>query len=393
MKEMSRDTAAAKETPRLLFIDHLRAALVILVVLHHVAVVYGASAPFYYVDPPPGESLAGLALFLFVLFNQAWFMGALFLLAGYFTPGSFDRKGPAAFLKDRLLRLGIPLIVFMFVLGPLSAIGLFLAPAALVTEPLTWQSYWRIYPELIGLGPLWFVALLLIFSTGYVAWRLPTRNRASPAGHSSSPPSSRSIAVFILTLALASYLIRIIIPLGRTVLDFPTLAYLPQYLSFFVVGAIASQHDWFRTLPSAMGRRGFAIAVVATLLLFPIPVLGILGGTFRFLGNGSWPSAVYALWDSAFAVGMCLAMIPFFRRYFNAQSALGAFLAQQSYAVYIVHSPILVSLAYALYLAFARWELDPGTLLKFGIAAILVVPICFAVAYFIRKIPGVARNL
>lgn len=44
--------AVSAEKTRLFFIDHLRAALVILVVLHHVAMVYGASAPFYYVEPP-----------------------------------------------------------------------------------------------------------------------------------------------------------------------------------------------------------------------------------------------------------------------------------------------------------------------------------------------------
>ena len=79
--------AATGRTSRLFFIDHLRAALVILVVLHHVALVYGAGAPFYYVEPPFNDPLAFLVLLVFVLFNQAWFMGALFLIAGYFTGG------------------------------------------------------------------------------------------------------------------------------------------------------------------------------------------------------------------------------------------------------------------------------------------------------------------
>ena len=44
--EKSRETTVTGVTSRLFFIDHLRAALVILVVLHHVAVVYGATSPF-----------------------------------------------------------------------------------------------------------------------------------------------------------------------------------------------------------------------------------------------------------------------------------------------------------------------------------------------------------
>ena len=46
--EKSPVQTATGRTSRLFFIDHLRAALVILVVLHHVALVYGASVEGYY---------------------------------------------------------------------------------------------------------------------------------------------------------------------------------------------------------------------------------------------------------------------------------------------------------------------------------------------------------
>ena len=52
-------------------------------------------------------------------------------MAGYFTPRSYDRKGPWAFLKDKLVRLGIPLVVFWFVINPVSWLGLWLMPASL----------------------------------------------------------------------------------------------------------------------------------------------------------------------------------------------------------------------------------------------------------------------
>lgn len=391
--EKSTVPATAVKTTRLFFVDHLRAALVILVVLHHLAIVYGEGLSFWYVDPPQSESLFGLAMVVFVLVNQAWFMGALFLLAGYFTPGSFERKGTGSFLKERLIRLGIPLLVWIFVLNPFSNIGLFLEPAVWVSKPLTWQNYRQLYPEFIGLGVAWFLALLLIFSFGYAAWRWLTRNRSSATRDAYAPPSYLGIASFILALALVTYLVRIMIPIGRSVLDFPTLAYLPQYLSFFIVGAFAYRRDWFRTVTDRMGKVGFITAVLATLLLYPIPILGMLGGTMRFLGNGSWPSAVYALWDSTFAVCLCLASLTFFRRYFEGRSWLGSFLSQQSYAVYVIHSPIIVTLAYGLYLGLGQAGIDLSSLLKFTLASVVIVPICFVVAYLLRKIPGVSRVL
>ena len=359
--------------------------------LHHVALVYGAGAPFYYVEPPINDPLAYLILLVFVLVNQSWFMGAFFLLAGYFTPGSFHRKGPGSFLKDRLLRLGIPLIIFYFVLSPVASIGFWQMPASLtgITTPLTWQAY----PHLLGMGPLWFVAMLLIFDFGYAVWQMLTRNRTSDLMSKSSLPSYLLIGVFILALALASYLVRIVVPIGKEVLDFPTLAYLPQYLSFFVLGTVASRHDWFRTLPRSMGVVGFVIAVVAAVALFPIAFISLLisleNGSQQLppYGYGTWQSAVYTLWDSTFAVGMVLGLIPLFRRFFNGQGRFGRFLSQHSYAVYVIHIPIVVFLAYALR------GIELAALLKFGMAAVIGVPLCFAVAYIVRRIPGVSRVL
>jgi glucan biosynthesis protein C len=393
LTQKSPGQAASGKTSRLFFIDHLRAALAILVVLHHVSLVYGASAPFYYVNPPFNDLLAFRALLVFVLVNQSWFMGAFFLLAGYFTPGSYDRKGQDSFLKDRLLRLGVPLVVFSLVLQPLSLIGLYLEPAPQITEPLTWQNYSQMYQHFVGLGPLWFVALLLVFSFGYAGWRSWRGNGSPSPVADSSRPSYFAIGIFVLALAGVSYLVRTRIPIGREVGDFPTLAYLPQYLSFFVLGSIAYRRNWLRTLPSSMGVVGFVLALAAAVFLFPLAFSGRLfsleltEGLTNAMGRGHWQSAVYALWDSSFAVGVCLFLITLFRRFFNRETSFGRFLAQQSYAVYIIHIPTVVFLTYAMR------GIDLPNLPKFGLASLIIVPVCFAVAYIIRKIPGVSRIL
>jgi hypothetical protein len=377
-----------KSSARLFFVDHLRAALTILVVLHHLAVIYAANSSFYYVEPPYGDVLALLILVVFQLFNQAYFMGFFFLLSGYFSPRSFDRKGLVPFLKDRLLRLGIPLLVFLFVLNPIASIGVWQMPTELthITTPLSWQ----LYPTLIGQGPLWFATMLLIFDFGYAAlrWIAQRHTAQRPAPQSSgdlnsAPPSSRAIGVFIVALALASYLIRIVLPLGKALFNFPTLAYLPEYLSFFVVGVIASRRNWLQTLPNSMGKVGLAVALVATLTLFPLA----LSGQLNFLGEGHWQSAAYALWDSAFAVGVCLALITFFRRFFNQQGQFGQFLSRHAYTVYIIHAPLIV------FLALALRDLQLEHLLKFTLAALIGVPLCFAVAYLVRKLPLAPRVL
>ena len=74
--------------PRLLFVDNLRSFAIILVFLVHIAMTYGASGLWYYKE----GQLTGPEYYVFLAFTcvcQAFFMGLLFLLAGYFTPASY----------------------------------------------------------------------------------------------------------------------------------------------------------------------------------------------------------------------------------------------------------------------------------------------------------------
>jgi peptidoglycan/LPS O-acetylase OafA/YrhL len=186
---------------------------------------------------------------------------------------------------------------------------------------------------------------------------------------------------------------RMIVPIGKSVWEFPTFAYLPQYLLFFVIGTVAYRHNWFRTMPTSMGIVGLATTVLAGVVLYPLAFSGNLfsleltPALENAWGNGRWQSAAYALFDALFSVGTCLGAITLFRRFFNRESRFGKFLAQQSYAVYLIHIPIIVFLAYLLR------EMKLGNLAKFGIASLIIVPVCFIAAYLLRKIPLVARVL
>jgi len=142
-----------------------------------------------------------------------------------------------------------------------------------------------------------------------------------------------------------------------------------------------------------MGIIGFGMALVTGILLFPLAFSGhllsleVTAAMANFAGNGHWQSAVYALWDSTFAVGLCLGMTTLFRHFFNRQGRFGRFLSQHSYTVFVIHIPILVFLAVSLR------GISSEPLLKFGVVASIGVPLCFAVAYLVRKIPFLSRIL
>jgi fucose 4-O-acetylase-like acetyltransferase len=82
-----------------------------LVIFHHAALAFGGSGSWAIKDPAV-DDISPIFLVFFNAVNQTYFMSAFFLLAGYFTPRSFDTKGYQQFLKDRVIRLGIPIAIY-----------------------------------------------------------------------------------------------------------------------------------------------------------------------------------------------------------------------------------------------------------------------------------------
>src|SRR5882757_3865416 len=122
---MKSTSVASTATPvrtgaRLLYVDNLRIFLTMLVVLHHVAVTYSDIPLWYYTEPARDGS--GFALDVLVVIDQFYFMGFFFLIAGFFVPGAYDRKGGKRFVRDRLLRLGVPLLLFVLVIRPILTV-------------------------------------------------------------------------------------------------------------------------------------------------------------------------------------------------------------------------------------------------------------------------------
>jgi len=162
-------------------------------------------------------------------------MGFFFLIAGYFTPGSCDRKAPKSFLLDRLVRLGIPLLIYDLLLDPLVV---YIA-SGLHGSYWSFYGYYLLHERGIASGPVWFIALLLLFTLIYAAWRWLARNRTQTADRNTILPSYRAIFVFIFTLGLVTFVVRIWWPAGSIfqLLNVPV-GYLPQYISFYVLGLL-----------------------------------------------------------------------------------------------------------------------------------------------------------
>jgi glucan biosynthesis protein C len=378
------------EKPRLLYIDNLRTVMIIMVILVHLGVTYGGEGSWYYKEGR-ADTLTSAVLTAHNAISQSFFMGLLFLLSAYFAVASYDRKGPGSFLRDRFLRLGIPLLFFEFLIQPFLAC--FLAWAGVINLGGSRGDYFRWYYTSfhIGSGPLWFVEVLLIFSVLYVAWRLLRRPVSGVRDNPDYLPGPNAFLVLAVLLGVLSFVVRLKFPVnwafGPLNLQ---LAFFVQYVAMFIVGMIAYRRNWLQRLPTISAVFCFVLAGVLVILI--LPLLFIFGGAtdgqvWRYLGGPHWQAFAYAMWEQLFAVAMTVGLIVLFRERFNRQSQLAQAASSSSYTVYIIHAPIIILFA----LAIRDLHLYP--LLKFAVAALVTIPVTFALANLLRQLPLARRVL
>jgi glucan biosynthesis protein C len=371
-------------TKRLAYLDNLRSLVIFLVVVMHSNVTYSGLGSWYYTEGDP-RSLGTFSTLVFALygsFTQAWFMGLLFFIAAYFAAKSLARRGPAAFVKERLFRLGIPLLIYMFVIDPfISAVILkqvdFRGP---VGVGRLFLDYVASFGWVGATGPLWFVEALLIFCLLYASWRAMRPAKDVTAPH----PGTRTIIVIILATGLAAFAIRIYQPIGTSVANLQ-LCYFASYVALFLLGLHAGERKWLEGFPEKMGIRWFGVSLYAGLPLWLV-VVGS-AGTLIY-GGLRWQSLAYALWESFVAIGFSIGLMAFFRKYLNVENAFTQLLARNSFAVYMFHAPILISIS----LLLRSWQAP--LLVKHIAVAPLAFAATLAVSFLVlRRIPGLKAVL
>ena len=377
---------AAVASQRLFYIDRLRTVLTVLVIAHHCAITYGGSGGWFYREVRDGGTPSSLALTLFCAVNQAFFMGLFFLLAGYFTPPALAAKGPRRFVQDRLLRLGLPLLVFGLVLGPLTvALAGMQQGQPLLARWLGLMAQGRFF-----IGPLWFAWALLIFSAAWLLFNLGRKLPPAPAAHAAPAPvpGDRAWLLAALAVGAATLAIRQWVPVGDNVLGLQ-LGYFASYVFLFALGGVAWRHGWFNTLGRAQARRWGRVSLYSVPLLVLVSALtgALAGKPVNFNGGLGAAAVVYAFWEPLVAWGIIARLLVGCRDRFNTPSPRWQRWGGQAYGAFIVHPPVIVALAVLL----AGWGAPPlvkfstllaaGTLLSFGLAGLL------------RRLPGAQRVL
>lgn len=360
---------------RLFYLDNLKVFLIILVVFHHAAQPYGPGGEWAVPQEANLPFLNIILIGLYLAVTATFFMGLFFMVSAYFTPRSYERKGSRTFMKDRLVRLGIPTLIVILVVLPILSYFLQDNP------DLSFFGFLSVYySRSFEFGYTWFLASLLLFASLYVAYRFLSSPSAALHTANIRFPGNTGIVLFILAFAAALFITRIWFPIGDWELyHLMEPARYTGYIILFIVGILAYRNNWFEEITLPLAKPWAVVLGVSVAIL---PVLYLIFGDTITLGGLTIQNALISLWDAFVGISACICLIALFRHKFNSSGNLTRMLADNVYGVYLIHVPVLILMHNML----VTVPLHP--LLKFIMVGIVAVPLCFALSeYAVRRLP------
>lgn len=366
-------------------IENLRGFVVVMVVAFHACMAYLQSQPVtepLFDSPPYGwmatpivDSSRWLPLDLFSAFQFLYLMQLLFFLSGVFVWPSLRRKGPAAFLQSRALRLGVPFLLGTAVLMPMAYYAVYRVTAIDPSLSAFWRHWLALpfWPD----GPMWFLWLLLVLD-GIAA-----------AVHRFAPQPIEAMARLAATarmrpgrffIALAGVSMLVYVPMARVFTPWQwtefgpfafQLSFAPQYVIYFFAGVIVGAAGLESGLLAADGMlaRRAVRWIAAALVIFVVWLLAMAVVVKDLLPGLPGRQMAADIATVLFVACACFGATGGFLRFAGTRRAALRGLARNGYGIYIFHY-VFVLWAQYLLLGIAVFALIKAVTV-FGITLVL----------------------
>ena len=368
---------------RVLFFDQIKALMIALVIAVHVPIAFGPSWLGVRI-PMEGTSdpLFKVACGFFGYFCNTFFMYMLFLISGYFVPRSVHKKGIADYLKDRLLRIGIPFLVGLLLINNVSLLLGRLSPASPYGE-LPWNDI-----PFNRVGPLGFLVVLFVFDLLYCAW-VKWRGDHFSVDSSVPAPQLRSWLISAMILAILEVVMSTRAELWATLRNSPLDwlgvqgMHIFTYAFMFFLGCKASSHRWLERLNTHLVVRWFRFSIASALFRLAISLvltfngsMSTESGTLLLLASFCYP---FIGW------GVIGYLLLWFQRNENRCGKWLATAGVDSFGAYIIHTLVLVVVLEAIgFIGLNHWLIALA-------ASALGIMISFGITHQLRRIPTIAR--
>jgi len=388
------DDQATIAQGRIVALDRARTFGTLLVVIHHSVVNY----TFF----GNGDRIRWLGFDLVVLFNDSFFMAFMFLISGLFVHDSLTRRGATGYLRHRAWRLGVPLLISIFVLIPIAYYASFLRYHSPGTTDFNFFHYWW---HMLTIGPwpsgqAWFLWVLLAFDLIAAAIWSTAPRILTGFGRSIFALRQRPIAAFAAfsILSVVTYL-----PLHLAFGDgawfepghypFPIqTSRILLYPAYFFIGVgigivglrtglLAGQGDIARRWPVWLAFAGLFYGAILLL------VYAHHNWIADFASPALWWRTAYGMAFALFSAAMAFTIPATSLRLARSSLSLLDAMQPSAYGIYLLHYVFIIWLQYVVY--------DPAfpAAIKAAIVFIGTLGGSWALTVLLRKIPVVARMI
>lgn len=345
---------------RLHALDAARAFALLLGIALHATMSFFLPIPAQ--DSSQSSTLAGV---FFVI--HSFRMSLFFVIAGFFAHLAFHRRGARGFVKDRALRIVVPMTVGWVLLAPLTlAILVWGVTRAAADSPMAGSDGAASAPAGMPLTHLWFLyylcllyVLVLAIRAGFVrlidrAGVLRARlDRLLAFGLTSHlAPMLLALPLFAVLYPDPDWPLWFGIPTPDTGFT-PQLPALTGFGTAFVLGWLLHRQTG---LLSTLGRQWWMnLALASALTIACLAMVGVTPDLTAPAGMAGG-HAVRGLYAAAYTVSIwcwVFGLIGAAVRFCSRASALRRYLADASYFLYLAHLPVV----FALQVLVAPWPL------------------------------------
>ena len=355
------------------FLDNIRWVTVLLVLFYHVIYFYNAKGVFggiggFYEDQPWDCIMSML---------YPWFMMLLFVVAGISSKYALDKQTNGQFVKSRTRKLLVPatigLLVFQWMTGYFNTQVAGVDVLTAVPQPIK-----HVLRAFSGIGPLWFIQDLWLFSLVLVLIKVIEKGKLHNAIGKLFQKESMGLTIALVVVGYlfvwAGAQCSISHPNPESADGLWNLYRPLAYFVPFLLGYFVFSHD--------------AVQERLAKMHLPLLMLALVTGAYftivMYGKNDTDPIVLKGWLCNLFAWFAILAMLGCFKAWADKTSPFATYMTRSSYGIYIVHYLVIASFGYMMkmYTNLAPWMMY--VILFF--AVMLLSP---AIYEIIRRIPFV----
>ena len=299
---------------RKIYLDHIRWVTVFLVLVYHVCFIFNGVGVLGGI--PESKNIIFFDALTYVLYP--WFMVLLFVVAGISARYSLQKRTGKEFIRERVAKLLIPSTLGLFVIHWITGYlhikiggGLDLIPTFLL------------YPisAISGIGPLWFIHMLFLFSCVLVL--LKKLDKADRIWNMCGKVNILLVVFLFIFIWGASQILN---------MPLLTMYRFGIYFTAFLIGYYVFSHE--------------KVQIAIESIRIPMLILAVTGAifyTFHYYGNDyTDPKCLQSFITNIYLWIVVLAVLGCARKYFNRETAFTRYMIKSSFGIYILHYLVLV---------------------------------------------------